>query len=387
MRDPKRVLQVCGLFSGSGGIELGLRHAGHRVDMLSEIDPHAVSVLRRGFPEVEIRGDVRALKRLKSVDLLVAGFPCQDLSQVGPRIGIRGRRSGLVEEVFRLLREQLVEWVLLENVPFMLNLGEGAGMRWLLSQLESLGYRWAYRVIDSRAFGVPQRRKRVYVLASQSGDPRAVLLEPDRGPGEELANSGVTSFGFYWTEGNRGIGWAVDAIPTLKGGSGVGIPSPPAIIRASGSIIVPDIRDAERLQGFPRNWTRPAECEGGRAGARWRLVGNAVTVDVAEWIGERLARDLRSYTERGDRDQVLSAHRRGMPAAAWSLGQGRWVEACVSSWPVRRGSSLEQFLSYEGRPLSFKAAKGFYERLLRSPLRRPEPLVLALERHIALHEK
>ena len=84
--------------------------------------------------------------------------------------------------------------------------------------------------------------------------------------------------GFYWTEGLRGLGWAIDAVPTLKGGSTLGIPSPPAIwIQGQRtSPTNPDIRDAERLQGFPSDWTEVARENGGR-GARWKLVGNAVS--------------------------------------------------------------------------------------------------------------
>src|SRR5690606_19679397 len=93
--------------------------------------------------------------------------------------------------------------------------------------------------------------------------------------------------GFYWTEGLRGLGWAVNAVPTLKGGSSIGIPSPPAIVLPDGRVVTPDIRDAERLQGFPADWTKVAETVARRS-ARWRLVGNAVSVPAADWIGKRL---------------------------------------------------------------------------------------------------
>src|SRR5690606_35704194 len=81
-----------------------------------------------------------------------------------------------------------------------------------------------------------------------------------------------TSFGFYWTEGIRGLGAAVDAVPTLKGGSTIGIPSSPAILLPNGRVVTPDIRDAERLQGFPADWTQPAETVA-RKSVRWKLVG------------------------------------------------------------------------------------------------------------------
>jgi DNA (cytosine-5)-methyltransferase 1 len=110
----------------------------------------------------------------------------------------------------------------------MLPLDGGYAMRYLVDELERRGYRWAYRVVDSRFAGLPQRRHRVLLLASRTDDPRGILLGEDRGePGASRYRS--NAFGFYWTEGLRGLGWAQDAVPTLKGGSTIGIPSPPAV--------------------------------------------------------------------------------------------------------------------------------------------------------------
>jgi len=180
--------EAVGLFAGIGGIELGLRRAGWHTDLLCEIDPYAREVLSRRFdvPVDEIVGDVRKLRGLPKVTLLAGGFPCQDLSQAGRTAGIRGAKSGLVGEVFRLLEECTPRWLLLENVPFMLRLDGGKAMAFLAASLESLGYTWAYRVVDTRSFGLPHRRKRVIMVASRSEDPRG-----GRGgaKGEELGGS------------------------------------------------------------------------------------------------------------------------------------------------------------------------------------------------------
>src|SRR4051812_24746922 len=248
----KQALRVAGLFAGIGGIELGLQRAGHQSELLCEIDPGAVAVLNDRFPDIRVHQDICTLRSLpRDVELIAAGFPCQDLSQAGKTAGIEGSRSGLVGEVFRLLRHRRVPWVLLENVPFMLQLSKGRAMEVIVATLEDLGYRWAYRVVNSLAFGVPQRRERVLLLASMDEDPRDVLFADAVEEPEAPARSSRLACGFYWTEGIRGLGWAVDAVPTLKGGSSVGIPSPPAIWLPDGRFITPDIRDAERLQGFP----------------------------------------------------------------------------------------------------------------------------------------
>ena len=149
---PRR-LTTAGLFAGIGGIELGLKRF-HPTVLLCENDPGAVAVLNAKFRDIPKHGDITTLTSLpKNTDLVAAGFPCQDLSQAGTTRGIDGMRSGLVGEVFRLLRRDPVPWVLLENVPFMLQLSKGRALNVIVSELEALGYKWAYRVVDALAFG------------------------------------------------------------------------------------------------------------------------------------------------------------------------------------------------------------------------------------------
>ncbi len=361
-----RGLNVVGLFAGVGGLELGLSRAGHRTKLLCEIEPGAKAVLRKRFPRVPIHDDITTLTDLpRGTDLVTAGFPCQDLSQAGQTRGMSGQQSSLVEHVFRLLRMHDVPWVLLENVSFMLQLNRGAAMRFIADQLEDLGYRWAYRVVDTRAFGLPQRRERVFLLASKVSDPATILFDGNETPHEQLARR-RTACGFYWTEGLRGLGWAVDAVPTLKGGSTIGIPSPPAIWTRERSFVTPDLRDAERLQGFEPDWTKPAE-EVCKPGHRWKLIGNAVSVPVAEWLGGRfVARPGVRPVLAATYDQCAS-----WPRAAMSADEGR-LAVRISSWPVKRAViPIAEFLRYPTKPLSTRALSGFYSRLSKSSLNRP----------------
>jgi DNA (cytosine-5)-methyltransferase 1 len=372
---------VAGLFAGIGGIELGLHRSGHKTALLCEIDEAAQRVLQAQFPEIEVVDDVRKIDRLPRVDLVAAGFPCQDLSQAGRTAGISGAQSGLVGEVLRLIGDErrAPTWLLLENVPFMLQLDRGNAMRFLVDSLEALGFSWAYRIIDTRAFGLPQRRQRVILLASQTRDPRTVLFADDTTPPTDNPDPSGLACGFYWTEGTRGLGWAVDAIPTLKGGSGLGIPSPPAIRLPDGrGIVTPDIRDAERLQGFPVDWTAPGIVGARRSeGARWKMVGNAVSVPVAEWLGRRL---------RQPTDVVRCPHLElpdsGWPTAAAGI-DGRRYQVDVSRWPVSlRREHLECFLRFEPKPLSRRATAGFLSRAEASRLRFPEGFLDAVRDHL-----
>lgn len=359
-------LHVAGLFAGIGGLELGLARAGHHAELLCEIEPGAVAVLRERFPRVPVHEDVTTLDRLpKRVDCVVAGFPCQDLSQAGLTKGLRGKQSSLVDHVFRLLRRSEVPWVVLENVPFMLQLGRGNAIRHVTGELERLGYHWAYRVLDTRAFGLPQRRERVFIVASKERSPAPLLFETNHRP-RDLPYGGDVACGFFWTEGLRGLGWAVDAVPTLKGGSTIGIPSPPAIWMPDGRFVTPDIRDAERLQGFDPDWSLPAAAVA-RNSHRWKLVGNAVSVPVAEWIGKRLLADSawRPLLP------IPFDRRSAWPRAAFSDDGDVWA-VDVSTWPVAKPArSLEAFLKFPTKPLSHRALEGFSSRLSRGNLKRP----------------
>ncbi|PVE25165.1 hypothetical protein DC522_06405 [Microvirga sp. KLBC 81] len=143
--------------------------------------------------------------------MVVGGWPCQDLSQAGRVAGIGGDRSGLVNEVLRLLAgaRRKPQFVLVENVAFALHLQKGRAVDHVVRQFEDLGYRWAYRILDTQEFGLPQRRRRLFVLAARDLDPATNLFD---GASEPQIFVEPKQIGFYWTEGNRGIGWSPEAI-------------------------------------------------------------------------------------------------------------------------------------------------------------------------------
>jgi DNA (cytosine-5)-methyltransferase 1 len=364
-----------------GGLEAGFHEAGYKPSLLCEIDPAARKVLESRFAGAEIVSDVRSIKRLPPCSVLTAGFPCQDLSQVGRRQGITGPNSGLVQVLLDLLRirRDAPEWVVIENVPFMLNLHGGRAIRFLADSLESMGYSWAYRTVDAQSFGLPQRRRRVILIASRDHDPRPVLFGQDAGAPEARAR-GAHACGFYWTEGNTGLGWAVDAVPPLKGGSALHIPSPPAIWFPQRRLIaMPSIEDAERLQGFDAGWTSTTDDSTRESrGQRWRMVGNAVSVQMAKWIASQISKSHASY----DASEVLPLPELGgWPSAAWSFARKRG-SVDVSEWPISISRQhLAAFLEYQVTPLSKRATTGFLSRLKKSSLRYEQQFVDDLAHH------
>jgi DNA-cytosine methyltransferase len=179
-----RGLTHASFFSGVGGLDLGLERAGWRTVSFSEVDPYASAVLAARWPGVPNLGDITRLADRagrdgasgdwRSAHLWSGGFPCQGLSVAGKRRGLADERSGLAFAFLDLVGQHRPPWVLLENVPGLLSSHAGRDLGALLGALGELGYGWAYRVLDARHFGVPQRRRRVFILAhTVDGHPDA----------------------------------------------------------------------------------------------------------------------------------------------------------------------------------------------------------------------
>jgi DNA (cytosine-5)-methyltransferase 1 len=185
-------MKVGSLFSGVGGFDLGLERSGHEIVWQVEYDKQARSILRKHWPDVKIYNDVQQVGGkdgeagrdvLEEVDLICGGFPCQDLSVAGHRRGLDGSKSGLWYEFHRILEECRPKYCLVENVPGLFSSNKGRDMEVLVRGLEELGYQWQYRILDSQHFGVPQRRRRVFIVGYLGdGCQSQVLLESESLP-------------------------------------------------------------------------------------------------------------------------------------------------------------------------------------------------------------
>lgn len=353
-------LTAVSLFAGIGGFDLALERAGVRVAAAVEIDADCRSVLRRQFPQTAIFSDVtevtveqlRAAGFVPGSGVLCAGWPCQGNSVAGRRKGMADPRSGLWRHVVRLLAEARPRWFLGENVPGLLSINGGRDFGAVLRDLDDLGYGVAWRVLDAQFFGVPQRRRRVF-LAGCLGDgaaPVEVLLEPEGGEGDHApgpqagariagtlaASAGGGGLGGCGQSANAITSRLVEAASTLQGGGRRGhrvdaegaagghlvpVPAGTAVgvsenqrgevletpysrqlatgggkpgqgygaVRQDTAVRRLTPRECERLQGFPDDWTRWAEDGTEQSdSARYRQLGNAVAVPVVQWIASRL---------------------------------------------------------------------------------------------------
>lgn len=366
---------VLSLFAGIGGFEQAFDHAGFANPVIAYENWFAAKqVLEHRFPNSLMLEDVRELPNdLHNAEIVAAGFPCTDLSPAGKTVGLDGSASGLILGVLRAIHSAQPEWVLLENVPNMLWLKKGSAISVITDSLRSAGYQWAYRVLDAQYFGLNQRRRRVFLLASRHHDPGRVLFRDLRNNEEPNSTHPEVSSanGFYWTEGNRGIGWGSGVVPTIKGSTTASVPSSPGVwipkAQAGEGFRTPSIEALEVMQGFQPGWTNAAPDRD-----RWKLVGNAVAVPVVTWI----LGGLRDY-EHLDAPEL---NERFSESSTWasaghSAGQIRYA-AKIFEGPldqrIKPTQSLKQLLKYHGsKPLSLRASRGFQSRLQRSNLRYP----------------
>jgi len=365
-------MRTLSLFSGIGGFDLGFERAGMTVVGVCEIDKHAQKILQRHFPDATLHDDVRKVHYARgSVDLVCGGFPCQDLSVAGKRRGLDGERSGLWFEFARIIDEAQPQWVVIENVPGLFSSDGGRDFAVIIQWLANRGYGVGWRVLDSQGFGLAQRRKRVFIVAS-FGNPSGctVLLEPESVRWDSTTRRGerqghTRAVAKCLMGSNHRRDWETETmipfaiqgniIDRQKGGAnGIGISqsnisytltavdrhavamqdiAPTLRVEAKQSLMSGDgninaplaigtlwesshgdnlarictdqsisptlqvykeatpligVRrltpiECERLQGFPDGWT-----SGQSDTHRYKQLGNAVSVPVAEWIGRRI---------------------------------------------------------------------------------------------------
>lgn len=210
-------MKVLDLFAGIGGFSFGLECAGFETVAFCEIDEHAQAVLHKHWPGVPIFPDVNLLscRDLPGIDVITAGFPCQDLSKAGGQAGIHGERSGLWSEVIRLTDELRPSYVILENVPTL----RSKGLIYILQALEQIGYDAEWHVVPASAVGAFHCRERLWVIAYPSDEHRKepiidsiphVFTVGEERPGFD--NEGLRS----WIEEWRGscLLRGVDEVPT-----------------------------------------------------------------------------------------------------------------------------------------------------------------------------
>lgn len=291
----ERRLRVASFFSGIGGFDLGFEMAGMTVVMQCEIDTFCRKVLKKHWPDVPLYGDIAQMKneQIPHADVYVAGFPCQDVSLAnqGKRKGLEGERSGLFHEFIRLVEQRQPRWIVLENVPGLLNSNFGRDFAVVVDRLDGCGYGVSWRVFDSKFFGTPQRRRRVFLVGSFGSIRAAKVLLDDRpftvNLGSSQCEAKATSARIrnsdkesnIYSIQHASIGRKHTAGPQSKG------------FRNDGETWTLDSRGSSDVVCKTDDSFGVREAPGISSeldSRRFRVLGNAVTVHVAKYIAERI---------------------------------------------------------------------------------------------------
>lgn len=288
-------MKAASFFSGIGGIDLGFERAGVEIVFQSEINSFGRSILKQHWPNAELTGDINLINpgEVPEADIYFGGFPCQDLSLAnqGKRKGLSGERSGLFFKFAELAGAAKPRWILLENVPGLLNANNGEDFRTLITTLDELGYGVSWRVLDAKYFGTPQRRRRVYIVGSLGTLRSAEVLfeqgttaivdksrrSTDHSYGSDF--EGLHNLANIYAIQHAGIGRKPSAGPQAKG------------YRNDGETYTCDSRgssDAVCQANAPFGVREVAGLPGQLDSARWTALGNAVCVPVIEWIAKRI---------------------------------------------------------------------------------------------------
>nr|AKH48274.1 DNA methyltransferase [uncultured marine virus] len=272
-------LKFFDLFAGIGGFRLGMERAGHECIGSCEWDKHARETYKKNFGSYPEYNDVKDLhpQSLPYFDVLCAGFPCQAFSHAGKRRGFEDTRGTIFFEIIRIARERKPRYLFLENVKGLLHHDKRRTFRTILASLDELGYDAEWRVFNSKEF-TGQNRERVFIVAHLRGErtrqvftirenntqirkpqqtePQAISVENTKANGRRIKPPGFPSF-------------------TLSRNCGIGV-------KINNVYRYFTVKECERLQGLPDNWTIGSDTQ------RKNQIGNAVTVDVVEYIAKEL---------------------------------------------------------------------------------------------------
>lgn len=413
MESTTNQLNLNSFFAGIGGFDLGFERAGVGVGLQCEISAFCRSVLGRHWDTSLKFPDITTLSaaELPDADLWAGGFPCQDVSVARGwlgREGLNGKRSGLFHIFLGLIASRLPKVVLLENVTGLLSSHDGLDFELILKGLTDLGYGVSWRVLNSRYFGAPQSRPRVFICAWLKGPLGAIgsLYEDSVSPWPTNERAG------FLTPCDRHVTGAIvpEVAYCLAATSGrhTGTDWSRSYVSYYDRVRRLTPSECEGLQGFPKGWTLPDPgtvlAENELDSMRYEALGNAVCVPVVEWIARRIVAAwgtsdaqapvavdmLQPFpTDKPKSILYLGDVINSRGKFKWSTGgyawQGQAVLAAVSPAPLTPVPSyfadiLEHESVSEGHFLSPNAAEGILRRVRGQGRTLFQPLEEALDR-------
>lgn len=289
-------------FAGIGGFDLGFEKSGFKTEFLCEINPFCNEVLATHWPEAKRAEDICEVKAsdIPYAEVWCGGFPCQDISVArgaSQRLGLEGTRSGLFYQFAALIEEKKPEVVVIENVEGLFNSNGGRDFGVILQRMTSMGYAVAWRLFNSRYFGVPQSRPRVYLCCWKEAPSKAMHVMFDAAGAHKTSNERKD----FITEASAPNEYPkvpkVAYCLAATSGRHTGTDWSRTYVVCDDGVRRMTPKEYERLQGFPDFWTLPEGYDVNDENTdtlRYTAVGNAVSVPVVEWVAKRIKHELES---------------------------------------------------------------------------------------------
>ncbi len=359
-------------FSGIGGFE-----ASQSPLLYCEIDPEAREILAGIHDDVEAWDDIETLSPPKA-EVVVGGWPCQDISIAGKQAGLTGLRSRLLLDMLDVATKSGAHTVVAENVTNLLRLRNGLEFKASLDAFHDAGYPVvSWRVVNAREFGLPQHRQRLLMVASKNQELADIVFQTVRlNEGSQIQTPKAA--GFYWTAGIHSINYSNGYLPTIKIGSSIGIASPPAV-HYDGVVRQISAFEALKLQGFDFS-TSLFKSDS----AIYRMTGNAVAKPIGRWLIDAVLEGKPSGEITTIQEVPTDTPLFEMPDDPIKFHRaGRSINGSISSFRIAKGSlanNLEDFLDMDSDSrLSARASSGLLARLGKSGQQVPKTLRESLE--------
>lgn len=402
-------------FAGIGGFDVAFEKQGFSTKLLCEINPFCNLILNRHWPNVKKVGDINEItgKDIPESEVWCGGFPCQDISVArgaSERLGLKGKRSGLFYRFAELIEDKMPEVVIIENVAGLFTSNKGRDFGVILQTLSALGYSVAWRLLNSRYFGVPQSRTRVYVCCWKNNPIKALSVMFDKQGAVKPKNERID----FITEESKPNEYPkvprVAYCLAASSGRHTGTDWSRTYVVCENGVRRLSPVESERLQGFPDNWTSPSDDSINDENIntlRYTAIGNAVSVPVVEWIATRIKKQLDNIDSKDNVQDVLSIYP-DFSKSTWSdlslseidfsdttkefkwkrgglVWADKYLECNISPTPskIKESSLLDLIEKDQNNPIYFlspNAAEGILRRVDGQNRSLFMPLRLALEK-------
>lgn len=345
----RKRLKACSFFAGIGGFDLGFQRAGIPPVFHCEIQPFCNAVLKKHWPKAAAIADINAIKPadVPEADVWCGGFPCQDVSVARGwlgREGLKGHRTGLFFPFAKLVESRQPVVVVMENVTGLLNSHGGRDFAILLATLDALGYGVAWRTLNTRYFGAPQSRPRVYICAWRGEPAKALRVLFERGPTRQPEKPRL---GFLRDTRCGATGARVPEVAfclAATSGRHTGTDWSRSYVAYHSEVRRLTPNECERIQGFPTNWTLPPQDSKldpeDLDSLRYHAIGNAVSVPVVEWVAQRVMSEFQQYAPEMPKTSLFDSGLEGYGAYCSDFAS---MKAVIR--PVRAFASRDEFPS------------------------------------------